>query len=261
MSFSILVCIKAVPDLASGSELVIAGRWIDEAAMAWCMNPYDAHALEAALAIKDATAEVRVDAISAGPDRIRDTLRRAMAMGADAGIHLDMDAGGRLAPQTTALAIARYAGRKNYDLILTGAMSEDEMNGITGPMIAAALDLPCAAAAIDFTPNLTSRSFRVTCEMEGGMAEIIRLSGPALVTVQTGRNAPRYPSLSNTLRSRRQAIERVVPSEPFDHNTPLVETVCVAYAQRAPTCQIIEGTMHEKADQLLRLFNDHGWLK
>jgi electron transfer flavoprotein beta subunit len=260
MPFSILVCIKAVPDLASAGELAIAGRWIDETAVGWCMNHYDAHALEAALAIKDTTTDVTVDALSVGPQRVRDTLRRAMAMGADAGIHLAVDTVGRLAPAATALSIARFASTKSYDLILTGVLSEDEMSGITGPMVAAALDLPCAAAAVEITPDLPGRSLIVTCEMEAGMAEIVQLPCPALVTVQTGRRIPRYPSLSNTLRSRKQAIQPVIPAKTANP-TPMVETLSVVFPQQPSTCQVIEGTLIEKADTLLRLFNSNGWLK
>jgi electron transfer flavoprotein beta subunit len=257
MSFSILVCIKTVPDPASAGDLAITGRWIDETTLAWCMNHYDAHALEAALSIKDQYSDVTVDALSAGPERVRATIRRAMAMGADAGIHLDMDAAD---PPTIALAIAHYAKNKNYDLILTGAISEDAMHGVTGPMIAAALDLPCAAAAMRIIPDRADRSLRVTCEMEGGMTESGRLSCPALVTVQTGRQVPRYPSLSNTLRSRRQAVERLIPPDAAGPIPPL-ERLCVAFPRRATFCQIIEGTPVRKADQLLRLFGDNGWLK
>ncbi|MCB2148235.1 MAG: hypothetical protein KQI81_17295 [Deltaproteobacteria bacterium] len=260
MAFSILVCIKAVPDLASGGELILAGRWIDETAIGWCMNHYDTHALEAALAIKDATPDVRVDALSAGPDRVRDTIRRAVAMGADAGIHLAMNAGGRLSPAIIAMAISSYVRTRNYDLILTGVMSEDDMHGVTGPLIAAALDRPCAAAAVEILPDMSDRSLAATCEMEGGMAEIVRLPCPALVTVQTGRRIPRYPSLSNTLRSRRQLIEQVVPAPIADH-MPIAETRRVAFPQRTSACRFIEGTVIEKADTLLRLFNDNGWLK
>ncbi len=260
MAFSILVGIKAVPDPASGGSLTLAGRWIDETAIGWCMNHYDAHALEAALSIKDAFPDVTIDAISAGPDRVRDTIRRAMAMGADAGIHLAVETPGRPSPEAVALAIADYARHKNYDLILTGVMSEDLMQGVTGPLIAAAPDRPCAAAALEVVPDMADRSLVATCEMEGGMAEIVRLRGPALVTVQTGRRIPRYPSLSNTLRSRRQPIERVVPARMADP-MPRIETRQVAFPQRTSTCRIIDGTVIEKADTLLRLFNDRGWLK
>ena len=260
MSFSILVCIKEVPDTASGDELAIGDHWIDETAVSWCMNLYDTYALEAALGIKDTHADVTVDAISAGPQRVRDTIRRAVAMGADAGVHLAMETAGRPAPGIVAQAISRYAGTENYDLILTGVMSEDDMQGTTGPMIAAVLDFPCAAAALEIVPDIPAGMITATCEMEGGMAEVVQLSCPALVTVQTGRRVPRYPSLSNTLRSHRQEIKRVVPSETAG-SLPSVEILGVAFPERTSTCRVIEGTVVEKADTLLQLFNDKGWLK
>jgi len=260
MSYSILVCIKEVPDPASGDELAIGGRWIDETDLAWGMNLYDAYALEAALAIRDRHRDVTVDVISAGPQRVHATIRRAVAMGADTGIHLAMETVERLTPDVIALAIAYYAGLEDYDLILTGVMSEDDMRGITGPMIAAALDLPCAAAAVEITPDIPAGTITATCEMEGRMAEAVRLLCPALVTVQTGGRIPRYPSLSNTLRSHRQAIRQVVPPE-TDGRLPPVETLGVAFPKRASSCRVIEGTLVEKADSLLRLFNENGWLK
>lgn len=260
MAFSILVCIKAVPDLTAGDQVTVTDGGIDETDATWCMNRYDAHALEMALAIRDTHLSVSVDAISAGPDRVRPTIRRAMAMGADRGIHLAMEAGGRPDPQAVAQALAHYARQSNYDLILTGAISEDLMQGITGPMVAAALERSCAAAANEIGLDLGNRSLIVTCEMESGMAERVQLSLPALVTVQTGGNNPRYPSLSNTLRSRRQAIEQAMPPAARTHH-PAWEARGVAYPQQVSSCQLIEGTLVEKADKMLQLFNDKGWLQ
>ncbi len=259
MGFTILVCIKAVPDILPGAELAVGDRWIDETGVDWRMNLYDAHALEAALAIKDAFAAVRVDALSVGTDRVRPTIRRAMAIGADAGVHLAAEATGRLAPETIALAVAGYAAKKNYDLILTGVISEDEMNGTTGPMIAAALDRPCAAAAVGIALDPADGSLAATCEMEAGMAAIVRLTCPALVTVQTGSKPLRYPSLSNTLRSRRQPIDRVQVKETCRFDP--AATRRVAFPQRSATCRVIGGELVQKADALLALFNDNGWLK
>lgn len=260
MAFSILVCIKAVPDLASGGTLTVDGPWIRETEMDWDMNPYDAYALEAALAIKDAHAHVTIDALSGGPDHVRPVIRRSMAMGADAGIHLSMASKDCLSPKTVARAIADFAREKEYDLILTGAVSEDLMQGITGPMIAAALDRPCAVAVIEIVPDRAGRSLDVACEMEGGVTERIRVCLPALVTVQTGGHRPRYPSLSNTLRSRRQTILQVNPGlvPPLLTESSITE---LTVPQPASACETIEGTPQEKADRLLQLFNDKGWLR
>jgi electron transfer flavoprotein beta subunit len=260
MAFSILVCIKAVPDMSSGQQLVADGNRIALSDIAWCMNSYDACALEAALVIKDAQPQITVDALSVGPDVVRPIIRRAMAMGADTAIHLPLETDAPLSSEAVAATIARYAQTKRYDLILAGAISEDLMQGITGPMIAAALDRPCAVAAMAIDLDCTSKSIDVSCEMEGGMSERIRLALPALVTVQTGGWQPRYPTLSNTLRSRKQPIQQVEAKRgKADANA--VRTLGLTTPPPASACRIIEGTPAEKADRLLTLFNEKGWLK
>ncbi|WP_319524616.1 hypothetical protein [uncultured Desulfosarcina sp.] len=260
MAFSILVCIKAVPDLSSGQKLVVEGDRIAQADIEWCMNSYDACSLEAALAIKDAEPQVTVDALSAGTEVVRPVIRGAMAMGADAGIHLPLEVDECTSAETVVAAIARYAEEKEYDLIFAGAISEDLMQGITGPMVAAELDRPCAAAAMAIDLDCSSKSLDVSCEMEGGMSEHIRLALPALVTVQTGGWQPRYPTLSNTLRSRKQPIQRVEANQ-GKADASAVRTLGLAPPPPASACRIIEGTPAEKADRLLSLFDEKGWLK
>lgn len=260
MGLSILVCIKAVPEPTAGDIPLFENRWIDEDGLAWRMNPYDACALEAALSIKDANDDVFVTALSAGPERVGAVIRRAMAMGADTGVHLAMETDGRPAAGSVASAISDYAGLRDVDLILTGAVSEDLMQGITGPMIAAALNWPCAAAATAVVADMVERSLTVDCEMEGGASQRVRMALPALVTVQTAGRQPRYPSLSNTLRSRKAAIERVVYRS-IDPPALSPATIHIARPQPQTICRVIEGTAAEKADALLRLFNDEGLLR
>ena len=260
MSFSILVCIKSVPDWASGGKPTIDGPWIEEADLDWCMNPYDAHALEAALAIKDVQGHITIDVLSAGPNSVRPALRRAIAMGADAGIHLPMASKELLSSGTVARAIAHAVRGNPYDLILTGAVSEDLMQGTTGPMLAAALDRPCAAAVLELVLDLSGRSLEAVCELEGGMPEHIRLSLPALVTMQTGSRQPRYPSLSNTLRSRRQPIRQVTP-EPVESCPTDCTPTGLMVPQPNRACEVIAGTPQTKADRLLEMFSEKGWLK
>lgn len=259
MTFSILVCVKAVVDASTVEPPAPGDRWIDTADCEFGMNLYDAHALEVALAMRDADETVRITALSVGGDVVRDTIRRAMAMGADAGVQLAVDGDAPLPAERVAAAVADYARPKKFDLILTGAMSEDAMQGTTGPMIAAALDRPCAVAAVDIRRTPQAGGIEALCEMEAGMAEVVHLSGPSLVTVQTGRRTPRYPSLSNTLRARRQPIEQ--PETPKRQVVHAARSVGVAFPAQAGTCRIIEGSPVDKADALLTLFNDNGWLK
>ncbi len=259
MAFSILVCTKAVPDLSAGETLTVDSTVTVEENQQWCLNPYDAHALEAALSIKD-THDATVDALSVGAQTVRPVIRKAMAMGAGTGIQLAMAPEDCHCAGTVAQAIAAFAGRKNYDLILTGAISQDLMQGVTGPLLSAALDWPCATAAIDIAVDMTDRAITVVSELEGGMTQRVRLPLPALVTVQTSSRQPRYPSLSNTLRARRQTIIEVdVPqTTPYWEGLRLMD---LAAPQPVSNCEVIEGTAEEKADHLLKLFDAKGWLK
>ena len=259
MTFSILVCIKAVVEYDADEVPTLGERWIDETDRPRGMNLYDAYALEAALSLRDSDDGVCITALSMGCDGVRDTIRRAMAMGADTGVHLAVADDVPLSAECVAAAVADYACPASFDLILTGAMSEDAMQGITGPMIAAAMGIPCAVAAVTITCEAEGCGITATCEMEAGMAETVHLTVPSLVTMQTGRQTPRYPSLSNTLRARRQSIQRIEVAAIACPRA--AEPVGVAFPTPSVTCRILEGSPEQKADTLLTLFNDNGWLK
>lgn len=260
MAFSILVCIKVVPEWSATDQPVPQGKWILEEDLAWCVNIYDQYALETALVIKDSEPDIRVDVLSVGPDRVHASIRRALAMGADHGIQLKTKTGGTLPPDAVAEAVCRFAQPRGYGIIFTGAISEDAMQGATGPMIAAAMAVPCAAAALAVRPQIDEGKAEVLCEMEGGMSERVELSLPAVVTIQSGGNPPRYPTLSNTIRSRRQEIEivdaKMPPSLGFGS-----EAIGLSFPERTADCRIIDGTLEQKADRLLALFSEKGWLK
>lgn len=259
MTLSILVCVKTIPNFSEGAALIPKDHWISEEDLDWQMNPYDTHAVEAALVLKEKLSDVRVEVLSAGGEHAPAVIRRAMAMGADHGIHLTCDAGLPRTPEGIASAIAAYAKEKHYDFILAGAISADAMNGTTGPLIAAMLDLPCAVGVTEMTFLPEEKSLILSCELEGGLSEKVRLLLPALVTVQTGNKTPRYPSLSNTLRARRQPLEeiRMAPPQEGLGATP----VECFFPEQVSTCRILTGTSVEKAEALLAMFHHKGWLK
>ncbi len=257
MAFKILVCVKQVPcpETVEPNTDGIPGD-----ASEWRMNHYDEYAVESALQIREKHPDVRVDALSVGPDRVRDVIRRAMAMGADRGIHIPFESG--LFPDSAVIAgiVAEHANPGGYDLIITGVMSEDSMQGAVGPMIAGETGLSCAAAVI--SQSLDSGNCFVTaeCEMEAGWVETIRLKLPALLTIQTGTQAPRYPSLSNTLRARKQEIETIFPkTETQRDRVSLVSADHLLPGTSA--CRILEGTADEKAVTLLRILAEKDLLR
>ena len=145
----ILVCITQVPESENPILIDDGNDWIQtDEICEFKMNRLDEFAVEEAVLIKEAISDTKIDALSAGPDRATEVVKRGIGMGADAGIHINTGSEGYHSSFEIAAWIAEYARGKPYDLILTGAMSEDNLQGQVGPMIAKQLSLPCATAVI-----------------------------------------------------------------------------------------------------------------
>ncbi|NPU83414.1 MAG: electron transfer flavoprotein subunit beta/FixA family protein [Syntrophaceae bacterium] len=261
----VLVCIKQVPDDDAPVAPDESGtRWRAAEGADWRINRYDEHALEEALRIREAIPGTRIDAVSAGPPRVRTTLRRALETGADEGIHILIGEDRSPMPSEISALLAAWAGGRGYDLILAGTLSEDDMHGQTGPMLAAYLDWPWATSAIrlDVHPEgqagVEGPSIGVEREMEGGRREILMIRLPAVVAVQTGINRPRYPALSHVLRARSQGLTEVpagaLPAPEIRERPRQVS------APPPASCRFLEGTTEEKARELLRILHERSLL-
>ena len=254
MALKILVCVRQVPCPETVESIPELGN-VSE----WRMNRYDEYALEAALQIRDTHPDTRVDALSVGNERVRESIRRAMAMGADAGIHIPFESGPFTDPATTANVISDYAKSAGYDLIFAGVMSEDAMRASVGPMIAGQIGLPCASAVVSVSLDPENRSVFAECEMESGWVETVRVKLPALLTIQTGNRPPRYPSLSNTLRARKQEIQTVNPASDIEVRSFAVPAD--GFVSETSECLFLEGTADEKSDALLRILAEKDLLR
>lgn len=248
----ILVCVRQVPCLETPEAK-------SDVASEWRMNRYDEYAVESALRLADMYSDVRVDVLSAGPGRVRDVIRRALAMGADFGIHIPVESEMFADPGVIAGIISGYAESRGYDLIFTGVMSEDAMRAAVGPMIAAEMELPCASAVISISLEPENRYAAAECEMESGRVVTARLNLPALLTIQSGNHTPRYPSLSNTLRARKQDIETAFPEKGIQARASAVSAD--GLLPETPGCRILEGTAGEKAETLLRILAEKDLLQ
>lgn len=255
----LLVCIKQVAD--TEADLKINGNysWIEEDnKIAFRMNRYDEYALEDALLIKDATAGVTVDVVSVGPERVISVLKKALEKGADNAIHIQSENAALSAAETSSL-IAEYALDKNYDIILTGVMSEDMMQGQVGPMIASLLSIPSAVSVISSERIKNENSIIVCSELEGGVVETIKLLIPCLISVQTGVNFPRYPSLSNVMRARSMEIISI-NSKSFETRGKNSEIESVEYPPVSSKGIVLNGSSEEKAGMLIDLFHEKALL-
>lgn len=250
----ILVCVKQVPDTESTPQIDAENIWVRENSQTvYRMNRYDEYALEEAVQIKEALPEVAVDALSVGPDRVRSTVKKALEKGADNGIHIRFNKTGFQSYLEIASLIAGYAQAK-YDLIFTGVMAEDDMQSQVGPAIASLLDLPCAPSVIreEFNPN--EDTITVETELEGGIREKSILTTPALLTIQSGINRPRYPSLSNVMRARTQEIITVDSDDISIANTG-ESIVSISYPEISSKGIFLGGNTEEKAEKLLRILH------
>jgi electron transfer flavoprotein beta subunit len=207
----IAVCIKQVPDTEARLRVAKDGRWLDEEDLKYVINESDEYALEEGLRIAEKTGG-QVVAISIGPARVKEALRKALSMGAERAIHLEdaaFQGGDALA---TARALAAAVQKEGFDLVLTGSQSDDVGYGATGSMLAGFLGWPHAWLVMGVEVE-GAGSAKVTREMESGMNEIFRLQLPAVIEVQAGINHPRYASLKGIMAAKKKTIDAPAPGD------------------------------------------------
>jgi electron transfer flavoprotein beta subunit len=256
----ILVCVKQVPESDDIIQIDKKGNWIQaDSFNEFKMNRLDEFAVEEAIRLKESFDDVTIDILSVGPERSADVIKRAIGMGADHGIHIKTDIDEYMSPSSVATGIAEYATNKSYGLILTGAMSEDHMNAQVGPMIAAHLDLPCATGTILIELSSDKKILCVEREIEGGIRDMLELKIPAVVTIQSGPNTPRYPSLSNLLRANKQQLEIIDAGSP--PQTQAGETILrLTYPVKSRGGEILTGSPQQKAKKLLKILREKAFI-
>jgi electron transfer flavoprotein beta subunit len=224
------------------------------------MNRYDESAVEEALRIKESFSDTIVDIISVGPPHSETIVKRAIGMGADKGIHIVTETRDYIDPFLVASWISTLAGKGKYDLILTGAMSEDAMHGLVGPLIAENLTLPCATVVIFQRLLPETNRIYVEREIEGGFREQLELMLPAVLAIQTGINTPRYPSLSNLMRANKMELEAF---EAANLQKPLhrQEIVGMGYPEKSRAGIFLKGSQDQKAAQLIKILHEKSFIQ
>jgi electron transfer flavoprotein beta subunit len=190
----IVVAVKQVATPDESFDLADGARAIEEHALEWDLNEWDTFAAEAALELGD-----EVVVVTVGSEQAREGLLTVLAMGADRAVHITHDAPSELDPIAIARLLAPIVEREAPDLVLCGVQSSDAVNGATGVALAGLLGLPRVAVVKKI--EVADGAATVERELEGGLVERLRVTLPALLTVQTGINEPRYA----TLRGIRQA--------------------------------------------------------
>ena len=248
----IAVCIKQVPDSEARLRIASDGKWIDEEDVQFVINESDGYALEEALTLAENTGG-EVVVFSLGPDRVREALRKALALGATRAVHLNDEAfmgGDSLA---TGQVLASALAKEDFDLVLTGSQSDDAGYGSTGSVIAGHLGWPHAWLVMGVEVEEGGGSAKVTREMEAGMNEIFRLSLPAVLEIQAGLNKPRYASLKGIMQAKRKEIAPVsladlgLSADVVGSSGSKLEVLSIALPETGEAAQMIEGEPAEVA--------------
>jgi len=249
----ILVCIKQVPDMESRFKLNAAGTWYSDQDLAWRMNEYDEFAVEQAIQLREQAGDAEVVVLSIGPDRVKEAMKKALAMGADRGVHIQDDTSYGKDPYQIASAIAAYAGEQNFDVIFTGMQSQDRGSAQVGLLLAGMLGFPAVTTIVGFEYDGSQATVRR--ELEGGLKSVVKLGFPALLTCQLGLNTPRYPTLPNIMKAKKKELLSL-PIADLLKVEALVATTATRFPERKGGGLILEGDVGELTEKLVAILKE-----
>ncbi len=223
----VLVAVKRVVDYNVKVRVKSDKTGVETAGVKMSMNPFDEIAVEEAVRLKEKGAVEEVIAVSIGVAQAQETIRTALAMGADRGILVEAD--GTVEPLAVAKILKELAKKEGVELVLLGKQAIDDDMNATGQMLAALLGWPQGTFASKI--EIADGSATVTREVDGGL-QTVKLKLPAVVTADLRLNEPRYASLPNIMKARKKPIETVKPA---DLNVDVTPRLTVINVSEPPT--------------------------
>jgi electron transfer flavoprotein beta subunit len=246
------VCIKQVPDVNAPLQIK-EGELIQDADR-MILNAYDASAVEEALVLKEAHGG-EVEVVLIGPDKAKETIRKALAMGADKAVHIETS-DEHYDSATYAQILAAFLKDHEFDILAAGKQSQDTDAGLAGGMMAYHLDLPYTSNAVGL--NMEDGKLVVKRQGDAGQ-EMIALPTPCLVTCSNDMNEPRIPSLKGIMQSKRKPIESVSLDDlGFNEDELSPNTKVLSYEEKPEreAGQKFEGDPEELAQQVAKLLSE-----
>jgi len=242
----IAVCIKQVPTREWQPRLNDARTWIRDQDVSFEMNEPDAYALEEALRLKEKhSGEVVV--CSAGPARVAQVIREALARGADRAIHVEDEGLASADAFVTSEALANAMKDERFDLVLTGLQSDDQGFAQVGVIMAEKLGLPHATIIMEVQAE--GGALRVKRELEGGWFQWVAMPLPAVLTIQSGINQLRYATLKGIMAAKKKEIRKA----PAPAGAASKQRIVSLYVpDKGKKTQIIGGSPAEAAKELVR---------
>ena len=242
----IAVCIKQVPTREWQPRLNDDKTWIRDQDVSYEMNEPDAYALEESLRLREKHGG-EVVVCSAGPARVQQVIREALARGADRALHVEDDALGAADAFTAAAAMTAAMAEQKFDLILTGLQSDDQGHAQFGPVLAEKLGIPHSTIIMEV--NVDGASLKVKRELEGGWFQYVSMPLPALLTIQSGINQLRYATLKGIMAAKKKEITRVAAPTSL---APRHKVIALHTPQKSKQTVMIGGSPAEAAKELVK---------
>ena len=246
----IAVLVKQVPGSESPLPINADQKWVDESSLAYIMNESDNYALEEALQIRESKGEGEVVVVSLGPVRIQKVIREALAKGADRAIHIQMDTTSEVDPLSTAAHFVNVFKEENFDLVFSGLQSDDIGMGQTGVLIGELMNMATASLAVK--TEVGDGYIKVKRELEAGWFQWVKLSLPASISIQSGLNTPRYPSLKGIMGAKKKEIKVVEPNK--NESKQSLEKVYLPQSDKQTV--MIEGSTDQMVEKLIDTFRN-----
>jgi len=243
----LIVSVKQVPSRDSSLKTDGNGTWVDESDLAYEMNEPDAYALEEALQLREKLGG-EVIVLSLGPSNVTQTIREALAKGADRAIHVQTDRAPTDALGTARL-LAKAIGPEAPDFVLTGLQSDDLGYGQTGVMVAEILGFAHASIVMEVQPQ--DASVRVKRELEDGWYQHVTLPLPVVLTIQSGIKRLRYATLMGIKKAKTKEIKVLRASELDSQPANTTQTVRVYVPERNKQLQLLSGDPKQIAHELV----------
>ena len=246
----IAVLVKQVPGSESVLPINSEKNWIEEESATYVMNPPDNYALEEALIIKEKLNNGEVVVVSMGPSRVQKVIRESLAKGADRGIHIEEQDELLKDPLAIAKLFAQTLREEQFDLIFTGLQSDDTGMGQTGVLLGELLGMPTATLVIE--TEINDDAIRVKRELESGWFQWIKLPLPSSISIQSGLNTPRYPSLKGIMGAKRKEIRNIAVSDlNATAQNQLIKNVFIP--QTSKQTEFVEGDSEQVVERIISI--------
>ena len=244
----IAVLIKQVPGSESALPINDSQNWIDESSVTFVMNPPDNYALEEALILKEKIGEGEVVIVSMGPNRVQKVIREGLAKGADRGIHLLQEGKIENDPLSVSKKISTALKEENFDLILSGLQSDDTGMSQTGVLIGEFLGMSTATLVVE--TKIENDHIRLKKELESGWYQWVVLPIPASISIQSGINTPRYPSLKGIMGAKKKEIKCISGDLKSDQSQNIEN---ISLPQKSKQTEIIESDVDSAVSRIMEI--------